>query len=129
MKPAPSNFALFDPQGGAAHMPVYTTNNTYFQNYIRGPYGMYDVQLKPFSPLVNADVNDEVRQCYINTGNPEGCANHATKLIHARSRGNVNKVNVSYSTGAHSSIHAMHNPTCRCPYPVLNAKPSCNCSF
>lgn len=128
MKPAPSNFALLKPQGGAAFMPVYTANNTQYQNYIRGPYGMYDPSLKPFSPLVTPEMNKKVKQCYLQTGNPHKCASDASKMVKNIYRADVNRYNISYSTGAHN---ASYKPTScsNCQHNLLNAAPSCNCSY
>jgi hypothetical protein len=123
----PNNVFLYQPQGGAASMPVFTVNNSQYHNYVRGPVGTYDPGMKQFSQLVTPELDAQVRHCYMATGNPQKCLRDASRAVYAASRGHVNRDNVSYSTGRFVGSNWHSNPPCRCNRPTGMIKVQCNC--
>jgi hypothetical protein len=121
----PSNEYKLQGQRGPAHFPVHAANNNHYDVYIKGSEGTYRPHVKPFSPLVSHPTQEAVRECYLKTGDPVGCAQRATHVINHIERGNVNRQGISNISG---EFIANPRRPCQCSSQLgVAPRARCNC--
>jgi len=87
--------------GGTTPMHLYSNEYayTYMKHGTNIGINAYSGGLKPFSPLVTPELQDQVKECSLITTNPSGCQMAAVQQIYSDVALTPHPFKISYATG------------------------------